>query len=76
MGGYGRRRNTAMNVTIAALLVDAIGVAWRGKTIYRRAFGLASVELGVANQPTTRFRVASTSKHFACLAVMLLAVRS
>ncbi|MGM9482007.1 serine hydrolase domain-containing protein [Roseateles sp. NT4] len=50
-----------------------VGVAWRGKTEYRQAFGLASVELGVANQPSTRFRIGSTSKHFACLAVMLLA---
>ncbi|MDN3922155.1 serine hydrolase domain-containing protein [Roseateles violae] len=50
----------------------AIGVASRGKVIYQRAFGLASLELGIANKLSTRFRIASTSKHFACLAVMLL----
>jgi len=49
-----------------------VGVVAQGKTIYRRGFGLASVEQGVANQPFTRFRIGSTSKHFACLAVMLL----
>ena len=51
----------------------AVGVASRGKTIFRRGFGMASLELGVANRPSTRFRIGSTSKHFACLAAMLLA---
>lgn len=50
-----------------------VGVAHHGKTIYRRGFGLASVELGVANTPRTRMRIGSTSKHFTCLAIMLLA---
>ena len=50
-----------------------IGVALHGKPVYRRGFGLASVELGVANTPWTRMRIGSTSKHFTCLAIMLLA---
>lgn len=50
-----------------------VGVAQHGKTLYRRGFGLASVELGVANMPWTRMRIGSTSKHFTCLAVLLLA---
>ncbi|SDU95224.1 serine hydrolase domain-containing protein [Pseudomonas mucidolens] len=50
-----------------------VGVAQHGNTLYRRAFGLASVELGVANTPWTRMRIGSTSKHFTCLAVLLLA---
>ncbi len=50
-----------------------VAVASHGKTIYRRGFGLASVELGVANTPRTRMRIGSTSKHFTCLAVLLLA---
>ena len=50
-----------------------VAVASQGKTIYRRGFGLASVELGVANTPRTRMRIGSTSKHFTCLAVLLLA---
>ena len=50
-----------------------VAVARHGKTIYRRGFGLASVELGVANTPRTRMRIGSTSKHFTCLAVLLLA---
>lgn len=50
-----------------------IGVAQHGKPVYRRGFGLASVELAVANTPWTRMRIGSTSKHFTCLAIMLLA---
>lgn len=49
-----------------------VGVAHRGKTIYRRAFGLASVQHAVANTPTTAMRIGSTSKHFTCLAALLL----
>lgn len=50
-----------------------VGVAQRGQLLYRRGFGLASVEHGVVNAPRTRMRIGSTSKHFTCLAVMLLA---
>ncbi|NYI02735.1 serine hydrolase domain-containing protein [Cupriavidus plantarum] len=49
-----------------------VGIAQHGKTLYRRGFGLASVELGVANAPWTRMRIGSTSKQFTCLAVLLL----
>ncbi|NGZ86175.1 serine hydrolase domain-containing protein [Duganella aceris] len=50
-----------------------VGVARHGATLFRRAFGLASVEHGVANSVRTRMRIGSTSKHFACLAALLLA---
>ena len=50
-----------------------VGVAHHGRPIYRRGFGLASVELGVANTAWTRMRIGSTSKHFTCLAALLLA---
>ncbi|HSW12840.1 MAG TPA: serine hydrolase domain-containing protein [Solimonas sp.] len=50
-----------------------IGVAHRGRAIYRRGFGLASVQQGQANTPLTRMRIGSTSKHFACLSALLLA---
>ncbi len=49
-----------------------VGVAHHGRTVYRRGFGLASVELGVTNSPATRMRIASTSKHFTALAALLL----
>jgi CubicO group peptidase (beta-lactamase class C family) len=49
------------------------GVAREGRVIYRRGFGLACIQHGVANTPRTRMRIGSTSKHFACLAALLLA---
>lgn len=50
-----------------------VGVARRGRLLYRRGFGMASIEHGVANGPRTRMRIGSTSKHFTCLAALLLA---
>lgn len=53
-----------------------VGVAQRGRIVYRRGFGLANVALGVANTPATLMRIGSTSKHFTCLAALLLAEES
>ena len=50
-----------------------IGVNQHGRPLVRRGLGLASLEHGVANTPRTRMRIASTSKHFTALAIMLLA---
>ena len=50
-----------------------VGVARHGVPVYRRAFGMASLEHGVANTVATRMRIGSTSKHFASLAALLLA---
>lgn len=50
----------------------AVGVAIGGRPVYRRGFGLANVELPVLLAPTMRMRIGSTTKHFACLAYMLL----
>lgn len=51
----------------------SVGVAKDNKLIYRKGFGLANVEHGVVNTPRTRFRIGSTTKHFTCLAALLLA---
>jgi CubicO group peptidase (beta-lactamase class C family) len=48
------------------------GIAIRGKPVYRKGFGLASLELPVVLSPTTRLRLGSTTKHFAALAYLLL----
>ena len=50
-----------------------VGIAHEGRTLYRRGVGLASIEQGVAMSPRTRVRIASTSKHFTALAILLLA---
>jgi CubicO group peptidase (beta-lactamase class C family) len=49
-----------------------VGIAQNGVSLYRRAFGLASIEHGVANSVRTRLRIGSTSKHITCLAALLL----
>ncbi|VVE37622.1 serine hydrolase [Pandoraea aquatica] len=50
-----------------------VGVARDGRALYRKGFGMTSLEHAVANTPATRMRIGSTSKHFTCLAALLLA---
>jgi D-aminopeptidase len=50
----------------------AVGIALGGKTIYRKGFGLANMELPVVLTPNIRMRIYSTTKHFTCLVYMLL----
>jgi CubicO group peptidase (beta-lactamase class C family) len=54
-------------------LDGAVLVAERGKILVDTAFGFANLELGVRNTPNTRFRVASVTKQFTAMAVMMLA---
>ncbi|HTX48471.1 MAG TPA: serine hydrolase domain-containing protein [Caulobacteraceae bacterium] len=49
-----------------------VGVLQDGAVIYRRGFGMASLESAVANTPATRMRIGSISKHFAALLALLL----
>lgn len=50
-----------------------VGAAWNGAVIYRRGFGMASLEQNAANTPRTRMRIGSVTKHFTCLLALLLA---
>ena len=50
-----------------------VGVAQRGRILMRQGYGLARVALGVPNTCATRMHIGSTSKHFTCLAALLLA---
>jgi D-aminopeptidase len=50
----------------------AVGIALHGRPVYRKGFGLASMELPVVLSPSTRMRIGSTTKHFTSLAYMLL----
>lgn len=50
----------------------AVGVVKDGQTIFRRGYGMASLETRVAIAPTTRLRIGSTSKHFTALLALLL----
>jgi CubicO group peptidase (beta-lactamase class C family) len=49
-----------------------VGAAIHGEVVLRRAFGMASVGLGLGLDVRTRLRIGSTSKHMTCLAALLL----
>lgn len=50
-----------------------VGVSQKGRLLYRRGLGLASIEHAQALTPATRMRIGSTSKHFCALGILLLA---
>jgi len=47
-----------------------ISVVQCGNPLIRQGYGLASLESQVPNQPSTRMRIGSTTKHFACVLVL------
>jgi CubicO group peptidase (beta-lactamase class C family) len=51
----------------------ALGVFRDGKVVYAHGYGMANLELGVANSPQTVFDIGSTSKQFSAFAIQLLA---
>ncbi len=53
----------------------AVGASVDGEPLPVRAYGLASVELGVPNAPGTRFLIWSLTKRFTAAAVLLLEER-
>lgn len=53
----------------------AVGIAVGDQVVYRKAFGLASMETGTPLTPRTRMRIQSGSKQFTCLAYLLLCER-
>jgi len=50
----------------------AVEVRRDKKVVLRRGFGFAAPAAGVPNGPTTRFRIASVTKQFTALAVLIL----
>jgi CubicO group peptidase (beta-lactamase class C family) len=51
----------------------AVAIVRDGEVLHKRGYGLAHVELGMPNAPDTVFRIASITKQFTCLAVLMLA---
>jgi len=51
----------------------ALGVYRDGKLVYERGYGMANLELGVANSPQSVFDIASMSKQFSAFSIHLLA---
>ncbi len=54
-------------------LNGSVLVAENGRVLIDTAYGFANMELGVRNTPDTRFRVASITKQFTGMAIMMLA---
>ena len=50
----------------------SIGIMKEGKVIFLKAYGLASLEYLVPNTPDTTFNIASVSKQFTCMGIVLL----
>src|SRR5438552_1997965 len=50
----------------------AVGIAVDGKVVYRKGFGLASMDLPVVLAPSMRMRIGSTSKQFTAFTCMML----
>lgn len=53
----------------------SVAVSRNGVVLYERAFGMANLELKVPNTPVSVFQVASVSKQFTAMCIMLLAER-
>jgi CubicO group peptidase (beta-lactamase class C family) len=51
----------------------SLGVSRNGVTMYERGYGMANLELKVPITPLTVFHVASVSKQFAAMSILLLA---
>jgi len=51
----------------------ALGVIRDGRLVFKRGYGMAVLEHGIPNSPTTVFRIGSTSKQFTAAAIVLLA---
>jgi CubicO group peptidase (beta-lactamase class C family) len=54
------------------LFNGSVLVAEKGKVIYKKGFGWANAEWKIANQPDTKFRLASVSKQFTTLLILQL----
>lgn len=51
----------------------AVGIIKNGKLVYAKGFGQANLEHNIPNSPSTVFRIASTSKQFTAMCVLVLA---
>ncbi len=59
----------------AGQFTGSILVADKGEVVISKAYGMANVELSVPNTPLTKFRIASLTKQFTAMAIMILQER-
>ena len=75
---------TTKTAGIDALLREALGpgetgpgasvlVVQNGETLFRQSYGLADIGAQIPNTPATNFRLASVSKQFTAMAILMLA---
>ena len=69
----GRMREYLTAAANLGQLNGSVLVAERGKLLIDSAFGFANIELGVRATPVTRYRVASVTKQFTAMAILMLA---
>ncbi len=50
----------------------AVAVVKDGKIIYKKGYGMANLEYGIPNTPSTVFHIASVSKQFTVFSILLL----
>ena len=53
----------------------AVVVVSNGEEVFNKSYGMASQEHGVPNTPRTKFKIASLTKQFTCMAIMMLKER-
>jgi Beta-lactamase/Domain of unknown function (DUF3471) len=73
----GTELQALLDTTLAAIFPAnepgaAVIVMRDGETVYRNGFGMANLELGVPIQPDMVFRIASVTKQFTAVAILLL----
>ncbi|MEP2669298.1 MAG: serine hydrolase domain-containing protein [Cyclobacteriaceae bacterium] len=50
----------------------SVAIVKNGKIVYKKGYGMANLEYGIPNSPSTVFHIASVSKQFTVFAIMLL----
>jgi CubicO group peptidase (beta-lactamase class C family) len=56
----------------AQMFMGSVLVAKGGKVVFSKSYGMADLEWGVPNSPTTRFNIASMTKQFTAASILLL----
>jgi CubicO group peptidase (beta-lactamase class C family) len=65
-----------LNTQVAAgQFMGSVLVADDGEIVISKGYGMANIELGVPNTPVTKFRIASVTKQFTAMAIMILQER-
>src|SRR5262245_58161211 len=69
---YSNANALLSNLTEKGLFSGVVLIARDGSVVLNQGYGLANREEGVPNTPRTRFRIASMTKQFTAMAVLIL----